>query len=195
MKNNLKISSKFLKKNNKNYLKNLFSRVLISIIVVLVSLIYINQSDKNLLLYKKYILTDSLPFNKIENYLKKITGNNDILKGTIKDNTQSVFNEKLEYKNISKFYDGCALEVPKNYLIPIIDSGIVVFVGEKDNYGKTIIVQGSNGVDIWYGNVTNENVKIYEYVEKGNLLGETSSEELYLVFMKDGKYLNYEEYI
>ena len=34
-----------------------------------------------------------------------------------------------------------------------------------------------------------------DYVEKGKLLGEAQDEKLYLVFQKDGSYLNYKEYI
>ena len=51
-----------------------------------------------------------------------------------------------------------------------------------------------NGVEVWYGNIDNENVKMYDYISKGSLIGETN-ENLYLVFMKDGKILDYEDYI
>ena len=35
---------------------------------------------------------------------------------------------------------------------------------------------------------------MYDYISKGSLIGEVNS-ELYLVFMKDGKVMNYEDYI
>ena len=66
---------------------------------------------------------------------------------------------------------------------------------EKDNYGKTIIVQGIDGVDIWYGNVMDTDIKLYDYIEKGNMLGSTKDNVLYLVFQKGGKFLDYKKYI
>ena len=56
-------------------------------------------------------------------------------------------------------------------------------------------MQGVNGVDIWYGNITNTNLKLYDYVEKGTMLGEVNKDTIYLVFQKEGKYLNYKDYI
>ena len=71
---------------------------------------------------------------------------------------------------------------------------MVVFIGNKENYGKTIIIEDLDGVDYWYGNISSTSLKLYDYVEKGNPVGEVKK-DLYLVFSKDGKYLNYEEYI
>ena len=48
---------------------------------------------------------------------------------------------------------------------------------------------------MWYCNVQNENVNLYDYVEKGNLLGEAKGKEIYIVYQKDGKYIDYKEYI
>ena len=80
-------------------------------------------------------------------------------------------------------------------MVPIIESGVVVFIGEKENYGNTIIIEQIDGIDTFYGNVKINNIKLYDYVEKGELLGETKDNTLYLVFQKDGKSLNYKEYI
>ena len=52
-----------------------------------------------------------------------------------------------------------------------------------------------DGVSVWYGNVDVSDVKLYDYVEKGQILGMSRSEELYLVLMKDGAYLNYQDYV
>ena len=48
---------------------------------------------------------------------------------------------------------------------------------------------------MWYGNLGNINVNLYDYVEKGALLGEVKDTNLYLVYQKDGKYVDYKEYI
>ena len=70
---------------------------------------------------------------------------------------------------------------------------MVIFVGEKENYGNTVIIEQVNGVEVWYSNIKSS-VKIYDYIEKGSLIGEADG-TLYLVFKKDGNILNYEDYI
>ena len=87
------------------------------------------------------------------------------------------------------------LEVSKEYLTPALESGIVVFMGEKEDYGTTIIIQQIDGVDVWYCNIEAKDIKMYDYVKKGALIGQVKSNKLYLVFQKEGKYLNYKEYI
>ena len=108
--------------------------------------------------------------------------------------TTSVFNEKLSYTNQKKYKNGVELTVTSNYMVPILESGIVLYIGEKENYGQTIIIEQIDGVEVYYSNI-NSNVKLYDYIEKGNLLGEAKSNKIYLTFQKDGKYLDYKKYI
>ena len=109
-------------------------------------------------------------------------------------NTEKVFNECLKYNNSSLYLDGVKLEVDDNYLVPSLSEGMVVFIGEKDGYGKTIIIEDLDGIYNWYGNIESSSLKLYDYVEKGSLVGEVNK-YLYLVFSKGDKYLNYEKYI
>lgn len=144
-------------------------------------------------IYEK-IYNNNLSFTKIKNFYNKYLGGVETL-DKIVNNTALVFNETLEYNNASKYYDGVKLEVSNNYLVPIISEGMIVFIGEKENYGNVIIIQGMDGIDIWYGNMANTSVKLYDYVEKGDLLGEVVDNSLYLVYSKEDKILNYEEYL
>ena len=80
-------------------------------------------------------------------------------------------------------------------MVPAIESGVVVFLGQKEEYGQTIIVEQINGVEVFYSNVEPVELKLYDYIEKGKLLGEVKGKKLYMVFSKDGKYLNYKDYI
>lgn len=105
-----------------------------------------------------------------------------------------VFDEKIRYESISKYKNGVRLNVGDNYLIPSLDNGIIIFIGTKEDYGQTIIVQQENGVDVWYANVGEVNVKLYDYISQGDLIG-MASEYLYLLFIKDGEVQNYEDYI
>ena len=108
---------------------------------------------------------------------------------------KKVFNEKLNYTKISPYQEGANLEVTKNYLVPNQESGVVVYVGEKENYGNTIIIEDLNNINTWYGNICNTPIKLYDYIEKGSYIGETCNEHLYLVYSKDNQFLNYEEYL
>ena len=106
-----------------------------------------------------------------------------------------MFNEKLDYEKANIYKDGVELTVSNNYLVPNLESGIVVFVGDKEGYGRTVIIEQINGVDVWYSNIKEKDIKLYDYVEKGKLIGEVANNKLYMVFQKEGKYLNYKEYI
>ena len=174
------------------YAKNLISRVLITVIFVLGSIIFTNVSDDNKALYQKYVLEDSLEFTKINELYQSIFGDVDITK---KDNPDSevVFGD-VTYTNIEPFKNGVKLTVDMNEAISVITSGIVVFIGEKEDLGNTIIIQGNDGVDIWYSNITENDIKVYDYVEAGSILGSSNSENIYITINKDGEFINYEEY-
>jgi len=184
------------KDNNKkiNYLRNLFSRTMIAIILILISIIYINYSTTNLLMYKRYVFNDVWSFNKINEFYNNYLGGVLPFENILRDTTTPVFNEQLIFRNSTPFKDGVALEVGTKYLVPALNSGIVVFIGDREDYGRTVIIQGIDGVDIWYGNINHNNLKLYDYIEKGSLLGETITDKLHLVLMKDGKHLSFEEY-
>ncbi len=175
---------------NKKNINKLITKFMIAIIFFLISIIFTNYSDKNLLLYKEYVFTESLPFTKLKGWYEDLFG--EVL--PTQDNTQTVFNGKLVYKDISEYYDGEKLLVSKNTLVNNITSGVVVFSGEKDNYGNTVIIQGIDGVDIWYGNLENVSVSLYDYIEANTVIGETKDEYLYLVIKKDNEYIKYENY-
>ena len=176
----------------KDYIRNLFTRVLLSIIIFLVLSIFVNISSNNLLLFKKYCYNQTFNFAYINNLYKKYLGSlplNNIKKD------QLVTNEVTIIKNKNKYYDGVKLEVDEHSNIKSIESGIVVFLGEKENYGNTIIIQGSDGIDYWYSNLDNISIKLYDYIEKDTILGTNKDNYYYMVFSKNGEYLDYENFI
>ena len=178
---------------NIKYFKNLLSRTLITIILILMSVIYINSDDKNLLSFKKEVLEKNLSFAPFKEWYQKKFGK--IIPIDLEEETQVVFSDKLNFSNIENYLDGFKLSVANNTVINNITSGIVVYSGEKEGYGNAIIVQGIDGVDIWYGNILNTSVALYDYIEANTILGEANGDYLYLVLSKNGEYLNYEEYM
>lgn len=194
---------KFLRKSNKNKNSNdkkikklifiLLNQILIVSILLLVTLIVIKVNPDYKLKVYKALYNTNLNFTGVKNIYDKYLGGVFPIKAL--EEEKPVFSEKITYKEASVYNNGVKLEVTSNYLVPVLESGIVVFIGDKEDYGKTIIVQQVNGIDVWYSNVIVKNIKMYDYLEKGSLLGEAINNEIYLVFQKEGVFLNYKDYI
>jgi len=176
------------------YLRSLILRSMAVIVIFLIMAIISKSSPT----YKDTIVSNiyekNISFTKIKNIYTKYLGGIVPLE-KVNPTEMPVFNETLEYTNESIYHDGVKLEVTANYLVPIIEEGMIVYVGEKENYGNVVIIEGIDGIDIWYGNMENTTVKLYDYVEKGTYLGQTKENFLYLAYQKDGKFLDYKEYL
>lgn len=167
------------------------NKILIVVIITLSTLIGIKKSKTFNNFFYKNIYESSIPFIKINNWYEKIFGTIPFKNIT---NTEMVFNEKLTYQSSEKYLDGVKLNVQNEYLVPSYGTGLVLFIGEKENYGNTVIVSLNDGIDIWYSNI-NPSVKLYDYIKEGELIGTSLSNYIYVVFKKDGAILNYEEYL
>ena len=187
--------NKYKKRNNKkenndfvlNYIKNFTSRTLIVLIIFMFLAILIKSNTKYKDIIYNNIYENNLSFTSIKNFYQKHLGGISFI--------DKILDNKLEYKSSSKFYDGVSLEVGNNYLVPVLETGIVVYIGKKENYGNTIIIQGMDGIEISYSDIETTSIKLYDYIEQGELLGEIKGNSLHLVYSKDGKILNYEEYL
>lgn len=192
------VESKFYKENkssksNNNLFKNIVLRVLITIIVTLILLIGFKMNNNFKKTFYHYVYEENFPFSVVKNFLQEKFGTSLTFDKIVTD--EEVFNEKLSYKDKSLYHDGVKLTVSSEYMIPSLESGIVVYIGEKENYKQVVIVQQMNGVDVWYGNIKQANVKLYDYVEKGSLIGQIDNKTLYLVFQKEGKFVDYQSYL
>lgn len=176
------------------YLRCLISRWMMVIIIFLGMAICFKKGEKYQEVIIKRVYEDNLSFVKIRNFYNKYLGGIVPLEQVISD-VSPVFNEELDYISDSAYYDGVKLEVVNNYLVPIVKEGMVMYIGEKENYGNVVIIEGVDGVSIWYGNINRVAVKLYDYVNAGGYLGETVDDKLYLVYSKDNKFLDYKEYL
>ena len=174
------------------FIYSILVKTLIVVVLFLASLIYIKQSNKNKNNFKNVVYNNSLSFAKIYNVYKKYLGDVIPFKNIFKDNTKLVSSEKLTYKSITKKDNGYLLSISNNYTISSITSGIVIENKKDSNYINMITVQDKNGLNITYGILNDINVKLYDYIEKGEIIG-VASDKLYLSFKKDNKYLSYEE--
>ena len=176
----------------KKYIKGFITRCLVCIILFLLISIVCNFSDKNLLCFKNNIYDNNINFtffNKLYNkYISKYLPF-DVYEEKI------VMSEGLVYNSKEKYLNGVSLNVGKSYNMYSLCGGIVVYIGEKEGLGETVIIQGTDGVDYWYSNLENLSVNLYDYIEKSVLIGTSKDQNIYLTFVKNGEYVNYEEYI
>ncbi len=170
------------------YLKSLIIRTLITVILVFSTLIVTNFSNIAKDFVEKYLFKTDFKFSTINTLFNKYFLN------ITKKETPVNLEETLDFESATEYKDGVSLVMKENDSVSLIESGIVVFIGEKEGYNKTVIVQQSNGVDAWYGNVDNVSVNLYDYIEKNKVIA-TSNDKLYLVFQKDGEYLDYKTII
>lgn len=156
------------------------NKLCLTIVLVLVLLIFMKSNSKLKVEFFNKVYDSNISFSYFNKIYNKYIKSEEI---------KEVFNEKLDYISIEKYLDGAKLTFNGNTLIPALASGVITF---KNN--DTIIIQRIDGVDEVYANISNSNVKLYDYVNKGDILGEVNN-TLYLSYKKDGVFLNYEDYI
>ncbi len=172
-------------------LSKIFSKVLLSIIFVLASTIYIKLSDQNKEFFKTHLFENNLAFTQVNSWYHNTFGN--ILPSVQEPNVSYVGNMN-EIETKERYLDGYKITTQKNTPITAISGGLFIYMGEKEGYENTYIIQGVDGVDIWYGNITDTDLKLYDYVDAGTILGVSEDDYYYIVMESGGKYLTYEEY-
>ena len=141
----------------------------------------------------KNVFQNNFSFAKINELYEKYFGSS--LPFVKDEETSLVSAISLEYQKDEKYKDGVKLTLNDSYVIPAISSGLIVFAGEKEGYGNTIILQRPDDVEIWYSNLDSVSVSLYDYVKAGGTIGAAKENTLYMVFTKDGEYLDYKKYI
>ena len=171
-------------KNNKNKVKNkfsfirrIFSKLFTVIIFTMIIITISNYSPKFRNFLINEVLNKSMNFSKVNNLLDKVS---NVYK---KEETKNVSN--IITNNSEKYKDGIKYFVKDNENVLVKNSGIITYIGNKEGYNNTVIVQQSNGFYAWYGNIK-EKVKLYDYVEEGSVIG-LASGEYYYVLLKDDK--------
>ena len=187
-----KYSSKNSNTSKIKYLKFLISRILISIILIISIGIFIKIDDNNSSLIQKYLFEDNIKFTKINKWYQNTFGS---IIPTVENPAEMVFESDIKSGEYEEYQDGVKITHKKGSPVSLLYGGIVVFIGPLDNYGNAVIIQGNDGIDYTYGNLSNVSINLYDYIEKDTIIGESAEDYFYLVLQKDGKYLKYEEYL
>lgn len=87
--------------------------------------------------------------------------------------------------------------VSKEMPIEVIKEGWVVFVGEKEGLGQTVIIDHLNGEESWYGHLQGVQVLLHDWVDQGEVIGySTPMEEdkhrgiFYFALKKDATFID-----
>ena len=184
--------SKKMENKKPKFLKYL-NRVLLLIVICLVSLIVLKANPSLKDKVYKTVFQDNLSFAKINEIYQKYFGSS--LPFKTEENAQMVSSIALEYTKTEDYKDGVKLTLDADYVIPSTSNGLVIFAGEKEGYGNTIVVQKPDNIEIWYGNLESTSVNLYDYVKQGQSVGKAKDNILYMVFIKEGKTLDYKKYI
>ena len=163
------------------------SKLLITIIIVLVCLIVCNFNDELRDSFVKEVLEDNMKFSNFNKLYKKFM---------IDSNESIVVNDTVIDVSDMEEVDGrYRFNYGIDYQVETLQSGIIVYIGDKDNLGNTVIVQGNDGIDVWYSGITLKEYGLYDYVSKGDILGLSSDVYVTISIYEDGELLKYEEYI
>ena len=66
------------------------------------------------------------------------------------------------------------IETGKGAMVEAMNEGLVRFVGTKEGFGKTVIIQHADKSESWYGNLADFDVNVYEYISQGAAVGKAS---------------------
>jgi len=144
---------------------------------------------------KENLYQKSFSFSTFKTLYTRYLGGIFPMDGVFSLKTVPVFDEDLQYSEATSYEEGVKLKVGISYLVPSTSSGVVVYLGEKEKYGNVVMIENEEGIDIWYGNLCNPLVSLYDIVSVGTYLGEACDEAIYLVYSDGSKYLNYQDYL
>ncbi|MGC8228633.1 peptidoglycan DD-metalloendopeptidase family protein [Pseudobacillus badius] len=96
---------------------------------------------------------------------------------------------------------GILVETGPTEEVKAIKEGTVIFTGEKEGLGKTVILQHADNSESWYGHLSALSVQQYERVKAGNTLAKaeigknTSGGQFYLAIKRDNVFIDPNEVV
>ncbi len=179
-------------------------RVLISIALVLtVGILYRSQApslDSARQWVGQAFATD-FQFAKVSDWLASKVGDLssfapvDFLKSNNNDNKKAIPVSGKLLESFKKNGEGILVETEANKNVTTINAGVVIFAGEDEVHGKTVVVQQKD-MNVWYGNLSDIEVTLYQHLDQNVAVGKVSpgtngnSGEYYFAIEKDQKYVD-----
>lgn len=101
---------------------------------------------------------------------------NQTASGSSSKNKNGAFAEPVTGQVQDRFNsqtNGITVATSPNSAVEAVKDGLVVFVGQKNKIGKTVIIQHQNSDESWYGELNQVDVKVYDFVKQGQKIGTT----------------------
>lgn len=84
---------------------------------------------------------------------------------------------------------GLYLDTAANEAVLSIGKGIVIYVGNQEKLGKTIMIRHQNGFESTYAMLENIDIEMDDWVEPGELIGSADT-KMYFAIKNQFRYLN-----
>ncbi|MGD6774354.1 peptidoglycan DD-metalloendopeptidase family protein [Sutcliffiella horikoshii] len=91
---------------------------------------------------------------------------------------------------------GVLVETMAHSNVEAMNGGFVSFVGNREDTGKTVIIQHPDDSYTWYGQLGEVEVKLFDFIETGDVLGKTTVLEdgskgmFYFAIQKDNEFID-----
>ena len=167
-------------------LRYILKKILETIIVFLLGMILVKGNSSFAESIKKKIYNDSFSFVKLNNISKKYLGG---LIPHATEVTKEVFNEIPTYQNIEELENGVKMVVGKDSSIKVLENGMIMYIDDN-----SITIEQIDGVKTTYNNISHKDLKLYDYLEKGEIIGLSNSNEVTIIFSKEGEKVDYHKY-
>lgn len=163
----------------------LYIKIIGSVLLVVVT-VFVMQLERTEFAAAQRFISHALEHNMnvqgVMSWYEGQTGNKlEFLPSFLKQNQSPNQVEKSEYivpvtgatlmSSYNPTQQAIALGTNENQEIEVIQEGWVTFVGERDGFGTTVIINHGQGLESWYGRITNPVVQVNDWVEQGNVIG------------------------
>ncbi|WP_411953549.1 peptidoglycan DD-metalloendopeptidase family protein [Alkalibacillus sp. S2W] len=138
------------------------------------------------------LLTDDLPFATVQAWYDAhiatmfVSTGFDAPVNEPSEPNQAMLVNGLNENQVTSMEDHLLVEITEEQTIHPIEKGTVLFAGNKEETGKTIVVQHEDGSETVYGHLSSIDVFHYQFVGPSDTLGsishEAASEEASLYF-------------
>ncbi|WP_415815056.1 peptidoglycan DD-metalloendopeptidase family protein [Mesobacillus thioparans] len=168
----------------------LFKVLASACLVLIVAIIYRSPSEKAVSIqqYVKHTMEQEFQFAAVSDWYENQFGKPLALlpaKNTGGDSETEVGSDSqyalpASGKILEDFGDNgqrIMIETGKGAGVEAMNEGLVHFVGMKEGFGKTVIVQHGDKSETWYGNLDKIDVNLYEYISKGAKVGTAMDSE------------------
>jgi stage IV sporulation protein FA len=108
-------------------------------------------------------------------------------------NKEGVYTSPVQGELLVPFiFDGQGIQVAaaKGEPIQAIADGWVVFVGQQDQGGQTVLIQHQDQMISQYKSVGNIQIKLHDWVKSGQAIGTVEGDTLYFSLKKDEQYID-----